>query len=106
VPILGKCTQLGLLVSLVTRVHRPLCSMTTCLLDIAWLGTLAGQGVVPVAGVHASCMGAYMVKLAVVLATVTHMCYDMTGHAIMAGRLGAKTVCFPLVGIACHGLIA
>ena len=38
--------------------------------------------------------------------TVTHMCHDMTGLAIMAGRLGAKTFCLPLAGIACHGLIA
>jgi len=40
----------------------------TCLLDIAWLGNLAGQGAVLDAGVHASCIGAYMVALAVVLA--------------------------------------
>jgi hypothetical protein len=38
--------------------------------------------------------------------TVTHMCHDMTDFAIMAGRLGAKTFCLPLAGIACHGLIA
>ncbi len=37
-----------------------------CLLDIAWPGNLAGQGHVPVAEV--SCIGAYMVTLAVVLA--------------------------------------
>ena len=35
-----------------------------------------------------------------------HMCHDMTGLAIMAGRLGAKKFCLPLAGIACHGLIA
>ena len=38
--------------------------------------------------------------------TVTHMCHDMTRLAVMAGRLGAKTFCLPLAGIACHGLIA
>ena len=38
--------------------------------------------------------------------TVKHMCHDITGLAIMAGRLGAKTFCLPLAGIACHGLIA
>ena len=32
------------------------------------------------------------------------MCHDMTGPAIMAGRLGARTFCLPLAGIACHGL--
>ena len=32
------------------------------------------------------------------------MCHDMTGLAIMAGRLGAKTFCLPLAGIAFHGL--
>ena len=32
------------------------------------------------------------------------MCHDMTGLAIMAGRLGAKKFCLPLAGIACHGL--
>ncbi len=26
--------------------------------------------------------------------TVTHMCHDMTGLAIMADRLGAKTFCY------------
>ncbi len=36
------------------------------LLDIAWLGDLAGQGAVLDAGVHASRIGAYMVALAVV----------------------------------------
>ncbi len=39
-----------------------------CLLDIAWPGNLAGQGAVPVAEVQVSCIGAYMVTLAVVLA--------------------------------------
>jgi len=28
------------------------------------------------------------------------MCHDMTDFAIMAGRLGAKTFCLPLAGIA------
>ncbi len=50
------------------RFHRLPCSRMTCLLDIAWLGNLAGQGAVLDAGVHASCIGAYMVALAVVLA--------------------------------------
>jgi len=45
-----------------------------------------------------------MITLANVLAL--YMCHDMTGLAIMAGRLGAKTFCLPLAGIACHGLIA
>ncbi len=62
------CIQLGLLVSLLTYFHRPPCSRTTCLLDIAWLGDLAGQGAVLDAGVYASRIGAYMVGLAVVLA--------------------------------------
>ena len=83
-----------------------------CLLDIAWLGKLAGQGAVLDAGVHASCIGAYMAAPAVVLALhgdthmYTCMCHDMTSLAIMAGRLGAKTFCLPLAGSACHGLIA
>ncbi len=34
---------------------------------------------------------------------VTHMCHDITGLTIMAGRLGA--FCHPLEEIACHGLI-
>jgi len=68
VPILARCVQLGLLVSLLKRFHNPPCPRTTCLLDIARLGTLAGQGAVLDAGVHASCIGAYMVTLAVVLA--------------------------------------
>ena len=56
-PLSTKCIQLGLLVSLLERFHRPPCSRTTCLLDIAWLGNLAGQ-----AAVHASRgrIGAYM----------------------------------------------
>jgi len=38
---------------------------------------------------------------------LTHMCHDITGPAIiMAGRLGTRIFCLPLVGIACHGLIA
>jgi len=68
VPILAKWIQLGLLVSLLKRFHRPPCSRTTCLLDIAWLGNLAGQGAVLDTGVHASCIGACMVTLAVVIA--------------------------------------
>jgi len=67
-PTFTKCIQLGLFVSLLKRFHRPPCSRTTCLLDVAWLGNLAGQGAVLDAGVHASCIGAYMVALAVVLA--------------------------------------
>ena len=74
---------------------------TTCSFDIAWLGTLVGQSAVPVAELHISCMGTYRVTLAVLLAyTVTHMCHDITGLAIRAGRLGARTFCFPLAGIA------
>ncbi len=52
-------------------------------------------------------MGACMVTLAVVLVLHgdTHVsCHDRL--AIMAGRLGAKTFCLRLAGIACHGLIA
>ena len=64
-PISAMCIQLGLLVSLLTRFRRPPCSRTICLVDIAWLGDLAGQGAVPVAEVHASCMGTYVVTLAV-----------------------------------------
>ena len=67
-PAFMKCIQLGLFASLLKRFHRPPCSRMTCLLDIAWLGNLAGQGAVLDAGVHASCIGAYMVTLAVVLA--------------------------------------
>ena len=62
VPTLAKCIQPGLLGSLLKRFHRLPRSRTTCLLDIAWLGNLAGQGAVPVAGVHISCT--YMVTLA------------------------------------------
>ena len=58
----------ALFISPLTSFHRPPCSRTTCLLDIAWLGNLAGQGAVLDAGVHASCIGAYMAALAVVLA--------------------------------------
>ena len=68
VPILAKCIQLGLLVSLLTRSHRPPCSRTTCLVDLGWLGNLAGQGGVPVAEDHVSCMGTYLVTLAVLRA--------------------------------------
>ena len=40
-------------------------------------------------------MGTCKVTLAFFLPyTVTHMCHDMTGLAIMAGRLGAKTFCW------------
>ena len=48
---------------------------TTCLLDIAWLGNLAGQGAVPVAEVHISCMGTHRVTRGVLLALhgVTHV---------------------------------
>ncbi len=67
-PTFAKCIQLGLLVFLLTCFHRPPCSRTTCLLDIAWPGNLAGQGAVPVAEVHVSCMGTYRVTLAVLLA--------------------------------------
>ncbi len=38
--------------------------------------------------------------------TVTDTYHDLTRLAIMAGRLGAETICLPLAGIACHGLIA
>jgi F420-0:gamma-glutamyl ligase-like protein len=38
--------------------------------------------------------------------TVTHICRDMTGLAILAGRLDTRTFCLPLVGVACHGAIA
>ena len=65
VPILAKCIQLGLLVSLLTCFLRPPCSRT---IDIAWLGNLVGQGAVPVAEVHISCMDTYRVTLAVLLA--------------------------------------
>ena len=58
----------ALFISPLTSFHRPPCSRTTCLLDIAWLGNLAGQGAVLDAGVHAFFIGAYMVALAVVLA--------------------------------------
>ncbi len=52
VPTFTKCIQLDLLVSLLTCLHRPPCSRTTCLLDIAWPGNLAGQGAVPFAEVQ------------------------------------------------------
>ena len=63
VPTFTKCIQLGLLVSLLTCFHRPPCPGTTCLLDIAWLGNLAGQGAVPIAEGHFPCMGIYMITL-------------------------------------------
>ncbi len=53
----------------------------------------------PVAGVHLyghTCHSACFTRVA-------HMCHDMTGPAIMAGRLGARTFYLPLAGIACHG---
>ena len=65
---MAKCIQRGLLVSILTRFHRSPCSRTTCLVDIAWFGYLAGQNAVPVAEVHIPCMGTYMVTLAVLLA--------------------------------------
>ena len=57
---------------------------------------------------YASCRGAYSLHghLYSCFSRVAHMCHDMTGPAIMAGRLGARTFCLPLAGIACHGLIA
>ena len=64
-PNFTKCIQLGLLVSLLTCFHRPPCSRTMCLLDIAEPGNLAGQGAVPVAEVQVSCMGTCRVTLAV-----------------------------------------
>ena len=75
--------------------------------DIAWLGNLAGQSAMRVVGVHAlhghlyghTCHSSCFTRVA-------HMCHDMTGPAIMAGRLDARTFCLPLAGIACHGLIA
>ncbi len=76
----------------------------TCLLDIAWLGNLAGQGAVLDAGVHAALTWSHLPLF--LPCTVTHMCHDKTSLAIMAGRLGAITFCLPLAGIACHGLIA
>ncbi len=57
-PTSAKCIQLGLLASLLTRFHRPPCSRTTCLVDIAWLGNIAGQGASP-------CLGIHMVRLAI-----------------------------------------
>ena len=73
----------------------------------AWLGNVAGQGAVLDAGVHASRIGVTWSHLPLFLpCTVTHMCHDMTSLAILTGRLGAKTFCLPLAGIACHGLMA
>ncbi len=54
----------SMLVSLLTYFLRPPCPRTTCLLDNAWLGDLAGQGAVLDAGVHAFRIG---VALAVAL---------------------------------------
>ena len=43
--------------------------------DIAWLGNLAGQSAVRVAGVHIPCMGTCMVTLAILLALLRwHIC--------------------------------
>ena len=67
-PTFTKCIQLGLLGSLFRCFHRPPCSRTTCLLDIALLGNLAGQSAVPVAVVQVSCIGTYRVTLTVLLA--------------------------------------
>ncbi len=63
---------------------------------------------------YASCRGAYSLRghlyghtcHSSFFTRVAHMCHDMTGPAIMAGRLGARTFCLPLAGIACRGLIA
>jgi len=106
VPTLAKCVRLCLLVSLLARFHRPPCSRTTrrhC---------LARQFCRPRR--YASCRGAYSLHghlyghtcHSSCFTPVAHMCHDMTGPAIMAGRLGARTFCLPLAGIACHGLIA
>ena len=60
VPTLTKCIQLCLLVSLITLFHGPPCSGMICLLDIAWLGNLAGHSALPVAEIrmlgHTYCM--------------------------------------------------
>ena len=43
--------------------------------DIAWLGNLAGQSAMRVAGVHIPCMGTCMVTLAILLALLRwHIC--------------------------------
>ncbi len=43
--------------------------------DIAWLGNLAGQSAMRVAGVHVPCMGTCMVTLAILLALLRwHIC--------------------------------
>ena len=98
-PTFTKCIQVGLLVSFLTCYHRPPCSTPTCLLDIAWLGNLAGQGAVLDAGVHAARIGVTRSHLPLFLpCTVTHV---MISLVIMAGRLGAKTFFLPLAGIAC-----
>jgi len=67
-PLLRSASSLACLFSLLLCFQRPPCSRTTCLLDIAWLGSLAGQSAVPVAEVHVSCMGTYRVTFAVLLA--------------------------------------
>jgi len=116
--LLGGRVGLGIVIRPFYEVHpawlacfllclpRP-CSRTPFLHDIAWLGNLAGQGAVPVAESHTSCMALKGSHLPFFLpCTVTHMCHDMTDLAIRAGRLGAKTFCLPLAGIARHGLIA
>ena len=60
VPTLTKCIQLCLLVSLITLFHGPPCSEMICLLDVAWLGNLAGHIALPVADIrmlgHTYCM--------------------------------------------------
>ena len=56
-PLLLSASSWACVFSLLLSLHRPPCSRTTCLLDIAWLGSLAGQSAVPVAEVHNFCMG-------------------------------------------------
>ena len=106
VPALTKCVRLCLLVSLLARSHGPPCSRTT------GRHCLARQFSRPKR--YASCRGVYSLRghlyghtcHSSYFTRVAHMCHDMTGPAIMAGRLGARTFCLPLGGIACHGLIA
>jgi len=64
-PLLRSASSLACVLSLLSSLHGPPCSRTTCLLDVAWLGNLAGQSAVPVAEVHISCMGTYRVTVAV-----------------------------------------
>ena len=121
-PLLRSASSLGCLFSLLPCFHRPPCFKTTCSLDIARLGNLAGQS----AGQLQRCIfpaweltGSHLPFF--LPYGVTHMCpvnptvvikkrkkkgHHMTGLAIMAGRLGAKTFCLPLAGLASHGLIA